>query len=58
MALPPKESIVEAVADYALRCTGPNVGPVQVRDDLPVTCLSVKKDTVRTAAPGVPVKKP
>ena len=58
MALPPKESIVGTVADYALGCTGPDVGPVQVRNGDPVTCLSLKKDTVRATAPGVPVKKP
>ena len=60
MALPAGagESIVGAVADYALGCTGPDVGPVQVRNGDAVTCLSLKKDTVRATAPGVPVKKP
>ena len=60
MALPAGagESIVGAVADYALGCSGPDVGPVQVRERDAATCLSLKKDTVRATAPGVPVKKP
>lgn len=58
MALPPKQSIVGTVADYALGCTGPDVGPVQVRNGEPVTCLSLKKDTVRATVPGAPAKKP
>ena len=58
MALPDDPSLAGAILGVAVGCTGPDVGPVQVRNGDPIKCASSQKDTLVATAPAGPVKKP
>jgi len=59
MALPGGASIVDQAARAALgSCPGGDVGPVQVRSGDAIHCTSGRVDTLTSAAPAVPQRRP
>jgi hypothetical protein len=58
LALPEDPSIVGTLMGAGSGCSGPDVGPVQVRNGDAIRCTSSQKDTLKATAPAVPGKKP